>query len=82
MQEDTHVSAVLYALANLNPPSFRLKLNVHVTIGEEEYALANLNPPSFWLKLNVHMTIGEEEEEMPSVPCQLGYLVRKGKTVV
>ena len=32
----THVSAVLYALANLNPPSFRLKPNVDVTIGEEE----------------------------------------------
>ena len=32
----THVSAVLHPIANLNPPSFRLKPNVHVTIGEEE----------------------------------------------
>ena len=32
----THVSAVLHALANLNPPSFWLKPNVDVTIREEE----------------------------------------------
>ena len=32
----THVSAVLHPKANLNPPSFQLKPNVHVPIGEEE----------------------------------------------
>ena len=40
----THVSAVLHALANLNPPSFQLKPNVHVTIKEEEVPCTSVSP--------------------------------------
>ena len=44
----THVSAVLHALANLNPPSFRLKPNVDVTIGEEEEEMPCTSVPRQW----------------------------------
>ena len=44
----THVSAVLHALANWNPPSFQLKPNVHVTIGEEEEEVPCTSVPRQW----------------------------------
>ena len=44
----THVSAVLHPIANLNPPSFQLKPNVHVTIGEEEEEMPCTSVPGQW----------------------------------
>ena len=44
----THVSAVLHPIANLNPPSFRLKPIVHVTIGEEEEEMPCTSVPGQW----------------------------------
>ena len=44
----THVSAVLHVLANLSPPTFRLKPNVDVTIGEEEEEMPCTSVPRQW----------------------------------
>ena len=44
----THVSAVLSPIANLNPPSFQFKPNVHVTIGEEEEEMPCTSVPGQW----------------------------------